>query len=467
MQKISVSLLSLILALIICFSTLPAVSAAELTSTDVAAESITYLSDIDYSSASIGWGVLHIDGNMNDEPISLYVDGNRIYFDKGITAHASSTIVYDLTGYEQYNYFTSYIGVDASQGTKGNVIFRIYTSIDGSSWNEAYTSGELTAAGESEFVSIDISDAKYLKLYTDSNGGNGNDHSAFADAKLSVNDYGFDFYCNGLKTIEEYDALLADYRNGSNDYAALLQNPQFEKTLLQRTFVKNAGYKSLSIICSRDEKYIEILEWLLNNEEALSLYVIGGEPSGTYQKSLDVLYDLLQAHGEDINDSEHGDLYLKMIITLSLTHSESVYFWEDINQVSDPVYRYEIYKDMYLDGLLWTDIFENLTVEEMRWVLNNQLNDNEIRALNTYVRENNSLSEFTYENWCTINGYTYITYTLDYHYPENPSIFDIFEQGAVCGGISKSSVNIRQVFGIPGATLHQPGHCAWLDYRYS
>lgn len=476
MKHYAKGFIAVILTLLICFTSLPVAAADtdvsgtnanETTTTDSSSSDFVYLSDIAYESAKIGYGVLHLDGNMGDSPISLLIDGNRMYFEKGITAHASSTLVYNLADYKQYKYFTSYIGIDASQGSKGYASFHIYTSLDGSEWTEVLTSGIFTAASESEFVSIDISEVNYIKLFTDANGGNGNDHTTFADAKLTNSPSGTQGSCSVLKTLEEYDEILNSYRNGSTDYTALLDDSQFVHTLLQRTFIANAGYNTLSLLCGRDEKYPQIIEWLLNDEEALSLYITGGEPCGSYQKSLEVLYDLYTAHGEDMNDSQYGDLYKKMIITLSLTHAETVYAWQDSTQISDPVYRYEIYKDLHSDGLLWNDIFENLTIEEMRWVLNAQINDDEIKALNTYVRENNSLSEFTYENWCGINGYSYITYTLDYSYPPNPSIFDIFENGAVCGGISKSSVNIRQVFGVPGATLAQPGHCAWLDYRYS
>ena len=466
MKHFSKSVISIIMAFFLCFGMFP-VAAEETSSETENTDSFVYLSDIAYQSASIGWGVLHLDGNMSDSQISLYVDGNRLYFDKGITAHATSTLIYDISDYDQYNYFTSYIGVDASQGTKGNVIFHIYTSEDGTEWTEVYVSGELTAGSESEFVSVDISNANYLKLYIDQNGGNGNDHSTFADAKLSGNASGQEAVCDGLKTVDEYDSLLEEYRNGSTDYSALIEDPEFEHMILQRTFIKRAGYKTLSLLCERDEMYSQIISWLLNDYEALSLYIIGGEPIGSYQKSMEVLYALYTAHSDDLNDSQYGSLYKKMMITLSLTHSEDVSAWYDATQVSDPVYRYEIYKDLHSDGLLWNDIFENLTVEEMRWVLNSQIRDDEIKSLNTYVCENNSLTEFTYENWCKINGYTYITYTFDYNYPEHASIFDVFEQGAVCGGISKSSVNIRQVFGVPAAAVGQPGHCAWLDYRFT
>lgn len=64
-------------------------------------------------------------------------------------------------------------------------------------------------------------------------------------------------------------------------------------------------------------------------------------------------------------DPVNGSLYKKMMITLSLTHSADVYFWQDSSQKSDPVRRYEIYKKLYDNELLITDVFKNLEVEEM------------------------------------------------------------------------------------------------------
>lgn len=466
MKHTGKNIISVLLTLAICLGLMPVALATETDTQDEVTPSTVYLSDINYQSASVGYDKIHLNGNMSDQTISLKVDGNQLYFDKGITAHATSTIVYNLQDYADYNYFTSYIGIDYSQGSKGNVIFHIYTSTDGKSWNEEYVSNELTASSESEFVTIDISNVSYLKLYADKNGGNGNDHAVYADAKLSLAVTNPDIADTGLKTLEEYDNILKEMKGSSTDYTSLLNDEEFEHILLQRKFVQDAGYKTLSLLCERDEKYSDIITFLLNDYKALKLYVLGGKPNGSYQKSMDVLYDLYNSHWDDVNDTTYGDLYERMIIALSLTHSTTVYAWQDSARVSDPVKRYEIYKDLHSRGLLWDNVFENLTVDEMRWVMFANIDDDEIEALNTYVRENNNLTEFTYEKWCGINGYNYITYDLNYSYPEHPSIFDIFEQGAVCGGISKSSVNIRQVFGVPGATSYQPGHCAWLDFRY-
>lgn len=43
--------------------------------------------------------------------------------------------------------------------------------------------GVITPDSNSEFVDIDISGAKYLKLYANDNGLNANDHAVYGDAR--------------------------------------------------------------------------------------------------------------------------------------------------------------------------------------------------------------------------------------------------------------------------------------------
>ena len=73
---------------------------------------------------------------------------------------------------------------------------------------------------------------------------------------------------------------------------------------------------------------------------------------------------LTRTHGADVSDPEFGQLYKRMMITLSLTHSISVVFWADSSVVSDPVRRYEIYKKLHDSDLLLNSVFEHLNVEE-------------------------------------------------------------------------------------------------------
>ena len=58
-----------------------------------------------------------------------------------------------------------------------------------------------------------------------------------------------------------------------------------------------------------------------------------------------------------------------MILSLSLTASGKNYFFFDGTQVSDPVTRYQIYKDLHMhtgqdQELIQNQVFESLTVED-------------------------------------------------------------------------------------------------------
>ena len=136
----------------------------------------------------------------------------------------------------------------------------------------------------------------------------------------------------------------------------------------------------------------------MNDKETLRLYLAGGKPEGSYLNSVKVLSRLYTTYKTDLandNITSHGtkysDLYRKMILSLSLTASGKNYFFFDGTQVSDPVTRYQIYKDLHLhkgqdQELIENEIFESLTVEEMRFVMNTIIDDEEIVWLNHYVR---------------------------------------------------------------------------------
>ena len=96
-------------------------------------EEFYYLSDIPYVEelSKAAWKTITYDKNLDGNTLSLIIDGSITPFFKGIIAHATSTVVYDLTDFN-YDYFTSYIGIDSSMTGKGNgVKFYIYTSLDG------------------------------------------------------------------------------------------------------------------------------------------------------------------------------------------------------------------------------------------------------------------------------------------------------------------------------------------------
>jgi len=468
-----------------------------------------YLSDIDYiaSESKSGWGSLLKDKTSSNTKISVKVEGSAYSFEKGMWAHASSVLVYDISGYN-YDYFTSYIGINTTSSKGNGVIYKIYTSMDGKNWEKVEEKAQMPGANAT-YIKIEIKGKKYLKLEADANGANGNDHSVYADAKLIKEGYGEELE---EIDIEKYDEKIKGY--GEID----LTNKEQELTVLQRDLIKNMGPYAIKRFIGESEANKKAFEWLFNDVENLRLYTMGGKPTGTYYNSLNVLKRILEKHQRDFDIEEKtkygtrlGDLYKRMAITLSLTHSAQVALWMQPgapeNQ-SDAVTRYEIYKELHknnkfrvTDSIDITKWFENYNIEEMRFVMNNLIDDESIIWLNEYVQS--KIDANPKSAWSLLTPHPYMAYVWPsygnpvYYAEENYDYFNElfsvngkklydygitrgtadykvykvwmnfrnkFGTGAVCGGISKTGSNIRATHGIPAAVIGQPGHAAIIYY---
>lgn len=130
-----------------------------------------YLSDVvDYSKVSTGWGEKGKDRTCEGNPITV---GNKVY-KKGIGLHADSTIIHNLD--QKYTRLSGVAGID-NEVTGGNAMFRIYA--DNSLIYEKELSG-----GESDAFNLSVSGVTELKLMTDANGSESQDHTDWADVKL-------------------------------------------------------------------------------------------------------------------------------------------------------------------------------------------------------------------------------------------------------------------------------------------
>ena len=474
-----------------------------------------YLSDLPRAkllTGTVGFGDLQYDKNTSKNRISLQVDGEKNYFMKGFGAHANATLIFDVSDYVTYYHydrFIAYLGVDSAQGGNGNgVTFLVQTSVDGTHFTTVKTTGGLKGNTDAVPVDIDLNGAKYLKIYIDINGNSQADHSVVADAKLADKSYSNEEQTTDLfQTVAQYDEQLKKYEEQhGGTHEELLKQEEYRKLLYQRTFVKAADYRMLKAYLY-DESYVETLKWFLNDMEALDLYVGGGAPDGSYANFVETLKNLYLSNGKDLEDSAHGSLYKKMMITTALTHSGTVTYWVDSSVKSDAVRRYNIYKKLYDNGLLLNNVFERLSVEEMRWVINNISADEEIEWLNYYVRYHTSKKnlkpeEFNLNNF-TPGPYSLITYTKGYNYylskyysadnknswqtkysltnetadpqvspydfnityeSNHPRLWIVWEEGAVCGGIAKTGSNLLTAFGVPGVVIGQPGHAAYFQY---
>ncbi len=477
-----------------------------------------YLSEKSYASKDLEYktdGKIIIDGAdpklMGDGMITLTngKDSNGLptskKYLKGITAVADSEVVYDISSFD-YECFSVYYGIDhamsfaefVSDGGPGSgqAKFYIYTSMDGDSWNLETEDNPAFKKGEDvqSFVTINIKDKNYLKLKAERGATEYSNHAVWANPRLHNKDYviddgDYDF----IKQVEYYDEIIK-----SSTYDEMLTKKEHD--LLMRKFVSFFGYDKLQSFAHVDEMHKEFMHWITVEDVDALRYLMTSGYSEHYDirvdterlknKQLDVLYRVYTAHKEDLNDQTQtqytvlGDLYKRMMITLSFTHQRDIIFVlnKDAsgNPPSDPVLRYEIYKKLHANGYLKNEIFERLTVPEMMLVLNIEMRDDELEWLNWYVRVkmkgNMSChaympyrgpgirAEFYYaDKYATWNNkYNLSDFNLSYGKKDETRLWMVFEQGGWCGTISANGVFVQQIMGVPAELISQPGHAAYI-----
>ncbi len=141
----------------------------------------SYLTDYEWKSTSNSYTAPKKDISISGRTLRLTDENSKeIAYERGIGAHSTSTIIYDLTD-KNYDYFTSYVGVDRQMyNTVGSVSFEVY--VDG---EKKFDSGLMNSKGIQKFVEVGINGAKELKLVvTDGGNGNGSDHATWGNAKL-------------------------------------------------------------------------------------------------------------------------------------------------------------------------------------------------------------------------------------------------------------------------------------------
>lgn len=108
-----------------------------------------------------------------------------------------------------------------------------------------------------------------------------------------------------LKTTEEYDALLS-----KNSVTDNYDNPDNLALVLEREFVNRVGYHTIQSAVKKNEKVKVALDWLLSDEDALSLFLEAGSMfNGSTLKTLNALGDLYAANKADLEDKENGYIY--------------------------------------------------------------------------------------------------------------------------------------------------------------
>lgn len=489
-----------------------------------------------------GWDQIRKNTDNNGSKLEVKREGAYYTFDYGIWAHAQSEVYFDISEYsEKYHYLTMYVGLNKTSTRGDGVKFWVYTSNEEQFYKEGPTHWTIKSdpnrvylpGEEAVFMKIDIRGAKYLRFTAVANANNASDHSVYIDPMLITDNYKEKEPT--YPSVDVYDKRIKEYANKD------LADPQYELLILQRKFIDSVGNYALERFIEEDAANKDTIDWLMNDVENLRYYILGGTQTGSYYNSLKELTRLLKEYKSDFDDQTQisdagktllakknlswpttkGNLYKRMVITLSLTHSSRVGLWMQSSEFneSDSVKRYSLYKQMYNNGQFRatdavdiTPWFETYNIEEMRWVLGTLIDDEEVIWLNEYTQSR--IDKAPNSVWSLLTPHPYMAYVWPNY--ANPVYYDInnkeyfndlfavektnedgtitkkglfeyvpyrndtsngyvyklwmnfrnkFGTGAVCGGISKSGHCIRGVNAIPSAVIGQPAHAALLYYN--
>jgi hypothetical protein len=135
-----------------------------------------WLSSLDVSKASQGWGTPHADRSVEDHPLTI--GGQE--FEHGFGTHAVGSLLVDLKGGSTK--FHAVVGVDDETAKRGSVEFQIFG--DGKRF---WSSGVLKGGEPGKTVDLDVSGVKILALRVgDAGDGFNYDHADWADAYFEV-----------------------------------------------------------------------------------------------------------------------------------------------------------------------------------------------------------------------------------------------------------------------------------------
>jgi lysophospholipase L1-like esterase len=142
----------------------------------------TFLSSLNPSSASNGWGSYERDKSNGEQGTGdgSVINLNNVTYRKGLGVHAASDLTYTFAS-GAYSEFRSDIGIDEETGGGGSVVFQVY--VNGSL---KYTSPKMTASSSTISVSVPLpAGSTSLRLVVnDAGDGNGSDHADWANARL-------------------------------------------------------------------------------------------------------------------------------------------------------------------------------------------------------------------------------------------------------------------------------------------
>ncbi|MFU0789581.1 MAG: DUF4073 domain-containing protein [Virgibacillus proomii] len=264
--------------------------------------------------------------------------------------------------------------------------------------------------------------------------------------------------------------LFINQKVGSDISSDSLENnladKNFKKAIAQREFLHKAGASAIEDFVTTPEKK-EFMDWLLDNTEAMNLFLEGGEPDTEYAKAFNVWYEIWSK-----DPDSHTGYELKLAIASAMKFGNGVPKWYTSRTLVTPYERYEYYKVREAEGKFPVSM-KTRTVWELRNTIAAPASNWDL----DYVREvihkdrynaNNQKVSVWYPPYTSIskykdaNGKPYSVFSAsgDQFFGPDATIKEVHEIGGVCGTASMFGSIVHNSFGIPGFLIGQPGHAA-------
>ena len=284
----------------------------------------TYLTEYDWTSTKNSYAAPKKDISTSDKTLRLTgEDGQEVSYERGIGAHSTSTIIYDLSD-KDYAYFSSYVGVDRQvYGSVGSVTFEVW--VDG---EKKFDSGLMTSRDAQKYVEVDINGAKELKLVvTDGGNGIGSDHATWGDTKLHfANNEGIEI------NRSELDALIETVNNlnketyteeSFNNLQKVLEEVNAELANGYNQEEVNNLYAKLNEAYEKLEEYVDLSEIVNIPDEYLKEAIKSKLNISSEDITIGDMYNLteLNVMGQGISNLE-GLQYAKNLESLNLGYNQ-------------------------------------------------------------------------------------------------------------------------------------------------
>ncbi|MGL4740473.1 MAG: discoidin domain-containing protein, partial [Sarcina sp.] len=320
---------------------------------------------------------------------------------------------------------------------------------------------------------IEVS-GKTLPLYVNSNTLSNANYKLFANTngELVIETNHINYPISNVNDIASYSKNMSDAVTNAiknNDSMnSTLNNEKAMNDVVANAFINRFGITNLQKFYSENANNAAFMNWVLNNDVAMSEYLQATNIGAANINSLQIWSDIWNEY-----TNSHSGFNLRLAIATALANESTIYDCFNGKPVGSPVVRYNIFETLNEQGGMVKG-FDTLNVKLLEAVV-------DVPITNPQIDEMRSLLLQNHNNLVTGNDLSGTDYTINYtfrnpyngasifgswekFYGPNATVADVFKLGGVCGSISRLGSVACRVFGQPSHQMGEPGHDAFYTY---